>query len=33
MDSLKNADPEVWQAIAHEARRQQDGLEMIAVPR
>jgi glycine hydroxymethyltransferase len=27
---LKQADPDVWQAIAHEARRQQDGLEMIA---
>jgi glycine hydroxymethyltransferase len=30
MDTLKNADPAVWQAIADEARRQQDGLEMIA---
>ncbi len=30
MDLLRSADPEVWQAIAHEARRQQDGLEMIA---
>ncbi len=30
MDILKSADPEIWQAIAHEARRQQDGLEMIA---
>jgi glycine hydroxymethyltransferase len=30
MDILKSADPEVWQAIADEARRQQDGLEMIA---
>src|SRR5947207_2041655 len=30
MDILKNADPEIWQAIQHEARRQQDGLEMIA---
>src|SRR3712207_2626396 len=29
-DLLKQADPEVWQAIAGEARRQQDGLEMIA---
>jgi glycine hydroxymethyltransferase len=27
---LKQADPEVWQAMANEARRQQDGLEMIA---
>ena len=30
MDILKTADPEIWQAIANEARRQQDGLEMIA---
>jgi len=30
MDILKSADPEIWQAIANEARRQQDGLEMIA---
>src|SRR5437660_11470431 len=30
MDILKTADPEIWQAIADEARRQQDGLEMIA---
>jgi glycine hydroxymethyltransferase len=30
MDILKSTDPEVWQAIANEARRQQDGLEMIA---
>jgi glycine hydroxymethyltransferase len=29
-DLLKPADPEVAQAIAQEARRQQDGLEMIA---
>src|SRR5215213_2832576 len=29
-DLLRQADPEVWQAIAGEARRQQDGLEMIA---
>ena len=30
MDVLKTADPEIWQAIHNEARRQQDGLEMIA---
>src|SRR5437868_3481557 len=30
MDNLKTIDPEIWQAIAHEAQRQQDGLEMIA---
>ncbi len=30
MDILQTADPEIWQAIAKEARRQQDGLEMIA---
>src|SRR5438128_2921900 len=30
MDLLKSADPAIWQAIADEARRQQDGLEMIA---
>src|SRR5438094_9614358 len=30
MDILKSADPEIWNAIAQEARRQQDGLEMIA---
>src|SRR5438132_10738222 len=30
MDAVKNVDPEIWQAIQHEARRQQDGLEMIA---
>ena len=30
MDILKTADPDIWQAITHEARRQQDGLEMIA---
>src|SRR5438067_8801509 len=30
MNTLKNVDPEIWQAIQHEARRQQDGLEMIA---
>ncbi len=29
-DLLKQADPDVWQAVAQEARRQQDGLEMIA---
>src|SRR5437660_564732 len=27
---LQQADPEVWQAIADERRRQQQGLEMIA---
>jgi glycine hydroxymethyltransferase len=30
MDVLKTADPEVWQAIHDERRRQQTGLEMIA---
>ncbi len=30
MDTLKTADPDIFQAIANEARRQQDGLEMIA---
>src|SRR5437588_3808752 len=30
MDILQAADPEIHQAIAQEARRQQDGLEMIA---
>jgi glycine hydroxymethyltransferase len=30
MDILKSADPEVWQAIEGERRRQQQGLEMIA---
>src|SRR5919198_334223 len=30
MDVLQQADPEVWQAIAGERRRQQQGLEMIA---
>jgi glycine hydroxymethyltransferase len=30
MDVLKAADPEIWQAIEGERRRQQDGLEMIA---
>jgi glycine hydroxymethyltransferase len=29
-DLQKQADPDVWNAIAQEARRQQDGLEMIA---
>src|SRR5262245_13032024 len=30
MDILRQADPEVWQAISNERRRQQEGLEMIA---
>ncbi len=30
MDNLQTADPEIWQTIQHEQRRQQDGLEMIA---
>src|SRR5204863_8301441 len=30
MDELKTADPEIWQAIQDERRRQQQGLEMIA---
>src|ERR1700692_1893204 len=30
MDILQQADPEVWQAIENELRRQQEGLEMIA---
>jgi len=30
MNVLEQADPEVWQAIAGERRRQQDGIEMIA---
>jgi glycine hydroxymethyltransferase len=30
MDDLQRTDPEVWQAIQAERRRQQDGLEMIA---
>jgi glycine hydroxymethyltransferase len=30
MDVLQQTDPEVWQAIAGERRRQQEGLEMIA---
>ena len=30
MSILQSADPDVWQAVAHEQRRQQDGLEMIA---
>lgn len=30
MEGLKSVDPDIWQAIQHEVRRQQDGLEMIA---
>src|SRR5437588_1395253 len=30
MNPIEQADPEVWQAIAAERRRQQEGLEMIA---
>ncbi len=30
MNFIEQEDPEVWSAIAHEIRRQQDGLEMIA---
>jgi glycine hydroxymethyltransferase len=30
MDVLQSADPDVWQAIQNERRRQQQGLEMIA---
>ena len=30
MNKLQSQDPEIWEAIAAEARRQQDGLEMIA---
>src|SRR5262249_46926670 len=30
MNVLQQADPEVWQAVAGERRRQQEGLEMIA---
>src|SRR5438309_3065297 len=30
MDILQQTDPEVWQAIEGERRRQQEGLEMIA---
>src|SRR5687767_10753221 len=30
MDILRTADPELWQAIHDEGRRQQDGLELIA---
>jgi glycine hydroxymethyltransferase len=30
MNFIEQADPEVWQAISAERRRQQDGLEMIA---
>src|SRR5437867_10906421 len=29
MEALHSADPQIWQAIQNEARRQQDGLEMI----
>src|SRR5216683_210299 len=30
MNPIEQSDPEVWQAILGERRRQQDGLEMIA---
>ena len=30
MNPISQHDPEVWQAIAGEQRRQQDGLELIA---
>src|SRR5436305_10980953 len=30
MNPIEQADPEVWQAVAAERRRQQQGLEMIA---
>jgi glycine hydroxymethyltransferase len=30
MDNLRQIDPDIWQAIQNEARRQQEGLEMIA---
>src|SRR5207302_1396506 len=30
MNPIERGDPEVWQAISAERRRQQDGLEMIA---
>src|SRR5437870_13003654 len=30
MNPLQQSDPEIWQAIQDERRRQQDGLEMIA---
>ena len=30
MNILEQSDPEVWQAIQGERRRQQEGLEMIA---
>ncbi len=30
MNPIEQADPEVWQAVAGERRRQQDGLELIA---
>lgn len=30
MNPIEKADPEIWGAIAHEKKRQQEGLEMIA---
>ncbi|MCA9106339.1 MAG: serine hydroxymethyltransferase, partial [Planctomycetales bacterium] len=30
MSTLRDQDPDIWQAIEAEARRQEDGLEMIA---
>ena len=30
MDTLRQTDPDVWQAIQAEKERQQQGLEMIA---
>src|SRR5271157_6653863 len=30
MENLQTADPDIWQAIQSEARRQQESLEMIA---
>src|SRR5437899_11730339 len=30
MNPIERADPEVWQAVTGERRRQQEGLEMIA---
>ena len=30
MNILEHADPEIWQAVQGERRRQQEGLEMIA---